>query len=67
MFVAESTRGAAVVPALIAAAVSQLVAGRSSVSIGQQVERLGHLEERFTMPLAAALTTDVMTVPLDVV
>jgi CIC family chloride channel protein len=65
MFVAESTRGAAVVPALIAAAVSQLVAGRSSVSIGQQVERLGHLEERFTMPLAAALTTDVMTVPPD--
>ena len=52
-------------PALIAAAVSQLVAGRSSVSIGQQVERLGHLEERFTMPLAAALTTDVMTVPPD--
>jgi CIC family chloride channel protein len=65
MFVAESTRGAAVVPALIAAAVSQLVAGRSSVSFGQQVERLGHLEERFTMPLAAALTTDVMTVPPD--
>ncbi len=65
MFVAESTRGAAVVPALIAAAVSQLVAGRSSVSFGQRVERLGHLEERFTMPLAAALTTDVMTVPPD--
>ena len=65
MFVAESTRGSAVVPALIAAAVSQLVAGRSSVSIGQRVERLGHLEERFTMPLAAALTTDVMTVPPD--
>ncbi len=65
MFVAESTRGAAVVPALIAAAVSQLVAGRSSVSVGQRVERLGHLEERFTMPLAAALTTDVMTVPPD--
>lgn len=65
MFVAESTRGAAVVPALIAAAVSQLVAGRSSVSVGQQVERLGHLEERLTMPLAAALTTDVLTVPPD--
>lgn len=65
MFVAESTRGAAVVPALIAAAVSQLVAGRSSVSAGQAVERLGHLEERFTMPLAAALTTDVLTVPPD--
>lgn len=65
MFVAESTRGAAVVPALVAAAVSQLVAGRSSVSVGQQVERLGHLEERFTMPLAAALSTDVLTVPPD--
>ena len=65
MFVAESTRGAAVVPALVAAAVSQLVAGRSSVSTGQRVERLGHLEERFTMPLAAALTTDVFTVPPD--
>ncbi len=65
MFVAETTRGVAVVPALIAAAFSQLVAGRSSVSVGQRVERLGHLEERFTMPLAAALTTDVMTVPPD--
>ncbi len=72
MFVAESTSGigsagvgSAVVPALIAAAVSQLVAGRSSVSSGQRVERLGHLEERFTMPLAAALTTDVLTVPPD--
>ncbi len=65
MFVAETTRGAAVVPALIAAAVSQLVAGRSSVSVGQQVERRGHLEERLTMPLAAALTTDVLTVPPD--
>lgn len=65
MFVAESTRGAAVVPALIASAVSQLVAGRASVSVGQQVERLGHLEERFTLPLAAALTTDVLSVPPD--
>lgn len=65
MFVAESTRGAAVVPALIASAVSQLVAGRTSVSVGQRVERLGHLEERFTLPLAAALTTDVLTVPPD--
>ncbi len=72
MFVAESTAGigiqgvgSAVVPALIAAAVSQLVAGRSSVSADQRVERLGHLEQRFTMPLAAALTTDVLTVPPD--
>lgn len=72
MFVAESTSGigssgvgSAVVPALIAAAVSQIVAGRSSVSAGQRVERLGHLEERFAMPLAAALTTDILTVPSD--
>lgn len=72
MFVAETTAvigtdgvGSAVVPALIAAAVSQLVAGRSSVSAGQRVERLGHLEERFAMPLAAALTTDVLSVPSD--
>ena len=65
MFVAESSAGAAVVPALIAAAVSQLVAGKASVSVGQRVERLGHLEERVTLPLASALTTDVMTVPPD--
>lgn len=65
MFVAESSGGAAVVPALIAAAVSQLVAGSSSVSPGQRVERLGHLEERFALPLTSALTTDVMTIPSD--
>jgi chloride channel protein, CIC family len=65
MFVAESTSGNAVVPALIAAAVSQLVAGKHSVTAGQRVERLGHLEERFTLPVAAALTTDVLTVPSD--
>ncbi|MGH1502850.1 MAG: chloride channel protein [Acidimicrobiales bacterium] len=67
MFVAESTAGggSAVVPALVAAAVSQLVAGRSSVAKGQQVERRGHLEERITLPLTAALTTDVLTVPSD--
>ncbi len=67
MFVAESTAGGAnvVVPALIAAAVSQLVAGRSSVSKGQEVERLGHLEGRFALPLTSALNTDVLTVPPD--
>ncbi len=67
MFVAESTgnSGRAVVPALIAAAVSQLVAGNESVSVGQRVERQGHLEERLAMPLSAALTTDVLTVPPD--
>ncbi len=65
MFVAESSRGAAVVPALVAAAVSQLVAGQSSVAAGQRVERVGHLEERLTLPISSALTTDVMTVPSD--
>lgn len=65
MFVAESSGGSAVVPALIAAAVSQLVAGAASVSPSQRVERLGHLEERFALPLVSALTTDVLTVPPD--
>lgn len=65
MFVAESSRGAAVVPALVAAAVSQLVAGEASVAAGQRVERIGHLEERLTLPISSALTTDVMTVPPD--
>ncbi len=65
MFVAESSGGTAVVPALVAAAVSQLVAGESSVSAGQRVERQGHLEERFGLPLVSALTTDVLTVPSD--
>jgi CIC family chloride channel protein len=66
MFVAESTRGEGfVVPALIAAAVSQLVAGPSSVSEGQASLRLGHLERRFTLPITSTLTTDVLTVPPD--
>jgi CIC family chloride channel protein len=66
MFVAESSRGSPfVVPALIAAAVSQLVAGNSSVSNFQQSQRLGHLERRFTLPISSALTTDVFTVPPD--
>ncbi|MFV0525395.1 MAG: chloride channel protein [Acidimicrobiales bacterium] len=65
MFVAESSRGSAVVPALIAAAFSQLVAGSSSVSVAQKEERLGGLESRLALPLSAALETDVMTVPPD--
>ncbi len=66
VFVAEWTRGGpAVVPALVAAAVSQVVAGSASVSTGQVTERLGHLERRFTLPLTAALSTDVLTVPPD--
>lgn len=77
MFVAETTTGVGqiltevsvgeryVVPALIAAAVSQLVAGESSVSTFQRRRRLGHLERRFTLPITSALTTDVLTVPPD--
>ena len=66
MFVAESSRGSSfVVPALVAAAVAQLVAGRSGVSSFQVTERLGHLEKRFTLPIASVLQTDVMTSPPD--
>tara|TARA_B110000438_G_scaffold299782_1_gene350678 strand:+ start:422 stop:2146 length:1725 start_codon:yes stop_codon:yes gene_type:complete len=65
MFVAESTGGSFVVPALVAAAVSQLVAGKSSVAEHQHSVRLGHLERRFTLPVTSALDTDVMTVPSD--
>lgn len=66
MFVAESTGAAAfVVPALVAAAVSQVVGGPSSVTEYQRSKRLGHLEQRFTLPLASILTTDVLTVPPD--
>ena len=65
MFVAEASGGSFVVPALVAAAVSQLVAGPSSVAEHQQSVRLGHLERRFTMPVTSVLTTDVLTVPPD--
>jgi len=67
MFVAESTGGvgAFVVPALVAAAVSQVVAGPSSIADYQRSRRLGHLERRFTLPLTSILSTDVFTVPSD--
>ena len=66
MFVAESTGAAAfVVPALVAAAVSQVVGGPSSVIEFQRSKRLGHLEQRFTLPLSSILTTDILTVPPD--
>ena len=66
IFVAESSRGSPfVVPALVAAAVSQLMVGRSSISNHQVGERLGHLERRLTLPISSALNTDVMTVPPD--
>jgi chloride channel protein, CIC family len=64
MFVAESTgRPGFVVPALIAAAVSQLVMGKRSVSAYQVAARAGHLERRFAMPLTTALETNVLTIP----
>ncbi|MEQ8841433.1 MAG: chloride channel protein [Acidimicrobiales bacterium] len=67
MFVAESTGGVGsfVVPALVAAAVSQVVAGPVSVADYQRAKRLGHLERRFTLPLTSILSTDVFTVPSD--
>ena len=66
MFVAESTGAAAfVVPALVAAAVSQVVGGPSSVVDYQRSMRMGHLEQRFTLPLSSIITTDVLTVPPD--
>ena len=67
MFVAESTGGVGsfVVPALVAAAVSQIVAGPASVADHQHQHRLGYLERRFTLPLSSTLTTDVLTVPPD--
>lgn len=67
MFVAESNGAGAsyVVPALIAAAASQLSAGSASVASYQRSERLGHLERRFTLPITAALSTDVLTAPPD--
>ena len=66
MFVAESTGASPyVVPALVAAAMSQLVAGESSVAAFQRSQRLGHLEGRFKLPIGSALSTDVFTVPPD--
>ena len=66
MFVAESTGTSVfVVPALIAAAVSQLVAGSSSVASYQLEKREGLVERRLALPLTSALTTDTLTVPPD--
>lgn len=66
MFVAESTGTSAfVVPALIAAAASQLVAGSSSVASYQLDKREGLVERRLALPLTSALTTDTLTVPPD--
>lgn len=64
VFVAESTgRAGYVVPTLIAAAVSQIFMGRASVSTYQRAARAGHLERRFSLPISAAIQTDVYTIP----
>lgn len=65
MFVAESTGGGAVVPALVAAAVSQLVAGPSSVSTGQKIERTGLVEGKANSPVGNVLKPVVFTVTPD--
>jgi CBS domain-containing protein len=66
MFVAETSgRPGFVVPALIAAASSQLLMGRESVTAYQQDSRTGLLERRLALPVSAALRTDAATVPPD--
>jgi CIC family chloride channel protein len=66
MFVAETSgRPGFVVPALIAAASSQLLMGRESVTPYQQDSRTGLLERRLALPVSAALRTDAATVPPD--
>ncbi len=65
MFVAESTGGGAVVPALVAAAVSQLVAGPSSVSTGQEIERTGLIEGKANSPVGNVMKPIGFTVAPD--
>ena len=66
VFVAEFTgRPGFVVPGLIAGVVAQLVMGRASVSPYQVAGRVGHLERRLRLPLAAVVDTETRTVPPD--
>jgi len=66
VFVAETTgRPGFVVPALIAAAASQLLMGNSSVTEYQQDTRSGRLARRLSQPITAALRTDAATIPPD--
>lgn len=66
MFVAESTGNAVfVVPALVAAAVSQVVMGSDSASLTQWTSRSGAIEHRLPMPISSVLRSDVLTVPPD--
>jgi CIC family chloride channel protein len=66
VFVAEFTgRPGFIVPGLIAAVVAQLVMGRASLSPYQVAGRVGHLEQRLRLPLAAVVDTTTRTVPSD--
>jgi CIC family chloride channel protein len=66
VFVAEFTgRPGFVVPGLIAAVVAQLVMGRASVSPYQVGARVGHVEQRLKLPLAAVVDATGHTVPPD--
>jgi len=66
VFVAETTgRPGFVVPALIAAATSQLLMGASSVTPYQESARTSQLTRRLALPVTAALRTDAATVPPD--
>ena len=66
VFVAESTgRPGFVVPGLIAAASSQLLMGRWSVSAYQHDSRKPMVEHRLDLPVSSALRTDAATVPPD--
>lgn len=66
VFAAEATgRPGFIVPGMLASIVAQLFMGRASVSPYQVATRAGHLERRFSLPLATALQTDVTTTPSD--
>jgi CIC family chloride channel protein len=66
VFVAESTgRPGFIVPGLIATVVAQLMMGRRSVAAYQRTGRVGHLEERFALPITAAVQADVLSAPPD--
>ncbi len=66
VFVAETSgRPGFVVPGLIAAATSQLLMGRASVSPYQEGTRTTLLERRLRLPVSSALRTDASTIPSD--
>jgi CIC family chloride channel protein len=66
VFVAESTgRPGFVVPGLIAAATSQVLMGRASVSPYQEGTRTSLLQRRLALPVSTILRTDAATVPSD--